>query len=336
TNLHLPKSEPENDVEEKNTSSLDSFPLPLSQTPVLITSFIITMGTIFPPHSLSTLFNIKASPSKIIVSPTQPKSNSPFCSKPIISCLKKNQTLSLKPSSPACTSWLTHAQHGLAALAISLCLNFSPLFYTGNALASEFNVLNEGPPKESYVVDDAGVLSRVTKSDLKRLLSDLESRKNFHINFITVRKLTSKADAFEYADQVLERWYPSVEEGNNKGIVVLVTSQKEGAVSGGPAFVQAVGENILDATVSENLPVLATDEKYNEAIYSTAKRLVAAIDGLPDPDGPSFKDNKRESNYKSREETEEKRGQFSLVVGGLLVIAFVVPMAQYYAYVSKK
>lgn len=66
--------------------------------------------------------------------------------------------------------------------------------------------------------------------------------------------LQSKADAFEYADQVLERWYPSVEEGNNKGIVVLVTSQKEGAITGGPAFVQAVGETILDATVSENLP----------------------------------------------------------------------------------
>lgn len=72
--------------------------------------------------------------------------------------------------------------------------------------------------------------------------------------FGTVRLLQSKADAFEYADQVLERWYPTIEEGNNKGIVVLVTSQKEGAVTGGPAFVEAVGEKILDATVSENLP----------------------------------------------------------------------------------
>lgn len=62
--------------------------------------------------------------------------------------------------------------------------------YTGNALASEFDVINEGPPKDSYVVDDAGVLSRVTKTDLKQLLSDLESRKNVKINFITVRKLT--------------------------------------------------------------------------------------------------------------------------------------------------
>ena len=81
---------------------------------------------------------------------------------------------------------------------------------------------------------------------------------------------------------------------------------------------------------------MATDEKYNEAIYSTAKRLVAAIDGLEDPGGPTFQENKRESNYKSKQETEDKRGQFTLVVGGLLVIAFVVPMAQYYAYISKK
>ncbi|KAJ0653557.1 putative Acid phosphatase [Helianthus annuus] len=194
--------------------------------------------------------------------------------------------------------------------------------------------------------------------------------------------LQSKADAFEYADQVLERWYPTLEEGNNKGIVVLVTSQKEGAVTGGPEFIKSVGDTVLDAVVSQNLPVigdisaigplvryrylyngdisvigplvryrylyyrryitdipdimLAVDEKYNEAIYSSATRLAAAIDGLPDPGGPQPKDAKRESNFKTKEETAEKRDQFTVVVGGLLVIAFVVPMAQYYAYVSKK
>lgn len=79
---------------------------------------------------------------------------------------------------------------GLAALAISLALNFSLPVLTGTAFASEFDVLNDGPPKESYVVDDAGVLSRVTRSDLKRLLTDLEYRKGFHINVVTVRKLT--------------------------------------------------------------------------------------------------------------------------------------------------
>ncbi|KAB5556282.1 hypothetical protein DKX38_007191 [Salix brachista] len=292
------------------------------------------METLLSSHTPSPLLTPKPSSSRSHSLPslqTRPNSLS-FTPKAITSSLKKHTSESLSVPS----SWLIHAQQGLAALALSLALNFCPLPYTGNAQASEFDVLYEGPPKESYIFDDAGVLSRVTKSDLKQLLSDLESRKNFKINFVTVRKLTSKADAFEYADQVLERWYPSIEEGNNKGIVVLVTSQKEGAITGGPAFIQAVGETVLDATVSENLPVLSTEEKYNEAIYSSAKRLVAAIDGLPDPGGPKANENKRESNFKSREETDEKRGQFTLVVGGLLVIAFVVPMAQYYAYVSKK
>ena len=82
--------------------------------------------------------------------------------------------------------------------------------------------------------------------------------------------------------------------------------------------------------------VLATEEKYNEAVYSTAKRLSYRIDGKEDIPGPQFADNKRESNFKTREETEDKRGQFITVVGGLLVVAFVVPMLQYYAYVAKK
>ncbi|CAN0914337.1 UPF0603 protein At1g54780, chloroplastic [Linum grandiflorum] len=286
------------------------------------------METLLSSRSFSSslLFNAKPSSSK----PHLPK---------IVACSSiKSHTFQqpLKPSLPTPRSWFLNAQQGIAALALSLALSFTPVITHHDALASEFDVINEGPPKTSYVVDDAGVLSRVTKTDLRNLLSDLESRKNFRINFITVRKLTSKADAFEYADQLLEKWYPTVEEGNNKGIVVLVTSQKEGAVTGGPAFVQAVGETVLDATVSENLPVLATDEKYNEAVFSSAKRLVAAIDGLPDPGGPAVKDDKRESNFRTKEETDEKRGQFTLVVGGLLVIAFVVPMAQYYAYVSRK
>ncbi|KAM3219033.1 protein, chloroplastic [Capsicum chacoense] len=291
------------------------------------------METILSPP-FSPLFNPKTSLCKPFLSlPHLPKSTS---AKPICCSLRKHYSQVEKDSFSIPKSWVSHVQQGLAALAISLALNFCPVVSSGSALASEFDVLNEGPPKDSYLVDDAGVLSRVTKSDLKALLSDVEKRKGFHINFITVRKLTSKADAFEYADQVLEKWYPSIEEGNNKGIVVLVTSQKEGAITGGPEFIKAVGDTVLDATVSENLPVLATEEKYNEAVFSTARRLVAAIDGLPDPGGPQVKDNKRESNFKSREETDEKRGQFTLVVGGLLVIAFVVPMAQYYAYVSKK
>lgn len=228
---------------------------------------------------------------------------------------------------------MSFAGKGLAAAALSAALQLGPIH---QALANEFNLLRDGPPTATYVADDAGVLNRVTRSDLKRLLSDLEERTGFHIDLVTLRKLTAKADIFEFADQLLEKWYPTLEEGNKKGLVLLVTTQKEGVVTGGPEFIKTVGDKVLEGVVAENLPVLATDEKYNEAFYTTANRLVAAIDGLEDIEGPKFQETKRESNFKTREQTEEKRGQFTTVVGGLLVIAFVVPMAQYYAYVSKK
>jgi hypothetical protein len=88
-------------------------------------------------------------------------------------------------------SWASFLHHGLAAAALSLALTLSPA--PAPAVASEYDVLNDGPPADTYVVDDAGVLSRVTKSDVKRLARDLEARKNIRINFVTVRKLTVRA-----------------------------------------------------------------------------------------------------------------------------------------------
>nr|DAD33538.1 TPA_asm: hypothetical protein HUJ06_012389 [Nelumbo nucifera] len=148
------------------------------------------METIFSPHSFCPLFGAKSYSSKILLSASlQPRSNSVYF-KPINSSLKKPSPSSVATPLSIPRSWVSHVHQGLAALALTLAINFCPISPSGSAIASEFDVLSEGPPTESYVVDDAGVLSRVTRSDLKQLLSDLESRKNFHINFITVRKLT--------------------------------------------------------------------------------------------------------------------------------------------------
>lgn len=38
--------------------------------------------------------------------------------------------------------------------------------------------------------------------------------------------------------QVIEKWYPTVEEGGSKGILVLVTSGKDGSLTGGPKFMK--------------------------------------------------------------------------------------------------
>lgn len=164
--------------------------LPMSKFWSVAEKFFLLMETILSPHSLCPLLNHKSSN-------LQSKPSSLAFSKPVCSSLKKQPTKPVKQQSFSVpTNWFSHVQNGLAALAISLALNYSPILPNQSALASEFNILNEGPPQESYVLDDAGVLSRVTKSDLKRLLSDLESRKGYHINVVTVRKLTVRVFTF--------------------------------------------------------------------------------------------------------------------------------------------
>jgi hypothetical protein len=43
--------------------------------------------------------------------------------------------------------------------------------------------------------------------------------------------------------------------------------------------VQAVGDDIIDSIVGDNIPVLTEDEKYNETVTSSASRIRAAIKG---------------------------------------------------------
>ncbi|CAI5952581.1 unnamed protein product [Closterium sp. NIES-65] len=173
---------------------------------------------------------------------------------------------------------------GAAAFGLAAALQLTPSAVDG-AKADEFAILRSPPPLESHYYDDANVLSRITRSDIKKLLTDLEERTGFHIDAVTLRKIAGKGDVFELADRILESWYPTVEEGDKRGVVLLVTSQKEGAVAGGPTFIETIGDEVFEGIVSENLPVLATEERYNEAMYSTTKRLVARINGEPDIPG---------------------------------------------------
>ncbi|CAI7907003.1 unnamed protein product [Closterium sp. NIES-53] len=143
---------------------------------------------------------------------------------------------------------------GAAAFGLAAALQLTPSAVDG-AKADEFAILRSPPPLESHYYDDANVLSRITRSDIKKLLTDLEERTGYHIDAVTLRKIAGKGDVFELADKILESWYPTVEEGDKRGVVLLVTSQKEGAVAGGPTFIETIGDEVFEGIVSENLPV---------------------------------------------------------------------------------
>merc|ERR1711990_811391 len=223
---------------------------------------------------------------------------------------------------------------GLGASALALASAMSLTSCVDAAKASEIEILQTPAPTEGYIVDDAGIMSRASSGEINKTLKELEDQTGYHLNVITVRKLVFEQDPYAFGDKVLETWYPTLEEGNNKGNFLLVKTAKEAAVVGGPKFLKAVGDDVLESVLSKNVPINLEYEKFNEALTSSVDRIAAVLEGKPDPGPPAKfeKDNSR--TFKTKEETGAKREVFSNVVVGLLVISFVVPMLQYFGYVT--
>ena len=67
------------------------------------------------------------------------------------------------------------------------------------------------------------------------------------------------------------------------GVVLVVTTSKEGAVTGGKDFVNAVSEELIDSIVSDNIPIFSEEEKYNAAIITSLDRIEAKLNGATVP-----------------------------------------------------
>ncbi|GIL42893.1 hypothetical protein Vafri_731 [Volvox africanus] len=221
----------------------------------------------------------------------------------------------------------------LASAAAAALLSFGAL--GGPAIASEFDVLAEPTPTSNYFVDDANVLSKATRTDLNKRLKLLEIQTGYRVEVVTVRRLEFETDAFAFADKVLENWYPTADAGKNKGLLLVVTASKEGAVTGGQGFAEAVGDELIDSIISTNIPIFTEEEKYNQTVVSSVDRLEAKLLGNPVPEAPVRNEVVRERTYRTKEETEKSKNVTSTVVGTLLLIAVVVPMLQYYGYTAK-
>merc|ERR1739848_190881 len=105
---------------------------------------------------------------------------------------------------------------------------------------------------------------------------------------------------------------------------------------GGDSFIKGVGDDVIDSVVGDNIPVFTEEEKFNEATLSSINRIVAALDGKEDPGAPQRADSTRKRTYKTKEETARVKPVTGTIVVTLLLIAFVVPMLQFYGLVKIK
>ena len=207
----------------------------------------------------------------------------------------------------------------------------------GAALASEYDILAAPRPADGrkYLYDDAKMFSRATVGALQKRLQAIEKDTGYHLNIVTLRKLLSETDAYVYADKVLETWYPTRSEGDKKGVLVLVSTPADGGISAGPGFLQTVGDDTLEGVMTENVPYFGKDEKWNEATTTSVNRLAARLNGEADPGPPEMQKKgpgrRGQANFQTKKQTTKKKANYTFIVGSLLVIAFVVPMAQLFA-----
>ena len=66
----------------------------------------------------------------------------------------------------------------------------------------------------------------------------LQTETGYRLEVVTVRKLEFEADAFAFGDKIIAKWYPEKTDADKKGIMIVVTTGKDGAITGGPGFVQ--------------------------------------------------------------------------------------------------
>merc|ERR1711904_79811 len=200
--------------------------------------------------------------------------------------------------------------------------------------ASEFNILAENEPRTTFLIDDAAVLSRTTREEIDNKLSDLETNSGYKLVLVTTRKLEFNPDAFTFSDKVFGKWHKS-DGGDKNGLLLLVTAGKDGAIVGGNSFSKALGDELVDSIIGDNIPYYTEEEKYNEAAISSVNRIATVLNGKGDPGAPQRNVNTRTRTYKTREETERTKPVTGTIVLTLLAISFIVPMLQFYGYVSK-
>lgn len=263
----------------------------------------------------TTALNVQTRPTQPVSYPVQPAL----------------QSTSLEQPTPP--SLLQKVGNGLAAISLATMANLGTPYMTP---AAEVDVLSTPTPSTEYIFDDGELLSKSTLSDLQNKLPLVEAKTGYRINVVTLRKLVAFEDAFQFADNLIETWYPTAELGDKKAVFVIVKNSKEGGLVGGPSFSKNVPGSVIESIINDNVGKLVTQEKFNQAITSTVSRLETVLSGKPDPGPPRGLEDKEQpqqtATYKSKDETDSKRGVYTAVFGALVAISFIAPMVQFFGY----
>jgi uncharacterized protein len=191
-----------------------------------------------------------------------------------------------------------------------------------------------GLTPDTWVVDEADVLSRANESKISGTLSELAQASGNEVRFITVRRLDYGETPESFTKALFEKWFPTKEAQANQILMMIDTVTNGNAIITGDGVKATLADDTAKSITNETLMAPLRDgNRYNQAFLDVSDRIVAILSGKPDPGPPEIVDNIQvESTFASSEETAKERGNSTAWVIGLLIAATVIPMATYYIY----
>lgn len=215
---------------------------------------------------------------------------------------------------------------GLLSLSLMLSIAVLPAMATNVYDVPDFE-------DNAHVVDQAEVLSRATEGKINSTFRDIEEKTGQEAYVVTVRRLDYEVTIESFAADLFKRWFPNEADQKNVTLLAIDAQTDNTAIITGPGVKSLMSDEIANSVAKETVLVpLKYGNQYNKAFSDATDRIATVLSGQEDPGAPVVKDTVNvESTFASREETEESNGAVWLIV--LLVLATVIPMATYYAYI---
>ncbi|MBP0020458.1 MAG: TPM domain-containing protein [Cyanobacteria bacterium SBLK] len=190
------------------------------------------------------------------------------------------------------------------------------------------NISGQAP----QTIDAAKVLSPLNEGTLNKSLKNLATKTGKEVWLVTVR--IGYGDTVEqFTDTLFSRWFPSSEDSRDRVLLVLDTLTNNGAIRVGTGLQDLLPEDIAQSVAEETLTLpVQSGGKYNQAFLDATDRLALVLSGEPDPGPPAIAEAGVESTFADAEETDDRNAAVWVI--GFLVVATIVPMVTYYAYVG--
>ncbi len=233
-------------------------------------------------------------------------------------------------------SLLTWAKKSLRQVFQRLCLAalFVLLSTQLIALPAIATSLYEIPdlPENTWVLDQAEILSRTTEGKLSTAFSDLAAQSGLETRIVTIHRLDYEETIQGFTDKLFKRWFPAAADQANQTLLVIDNVTNNVGIRTGDQVKSVMADAIATSVAQESVLIpLKEGNKYNQAFLGVGDRLVAVLSGQADPGPPEVKDTVMvEGTFATPEKTKESNATVWVV--GFLVAATIIPMATYYFY----